>query len=364
MNTALGYNADVSSPSLTNATAIGANIVASQSNSMILGNGADVGIGTSSPSTRLVVAGGNMILRDQTDVVDAVELASGTGAGASGSIGIRNSGINTVFLTGTGSSWFNAGRLGVGTNSPLERFHVFEQTNLDVLFESATGLADFTIDAAVNRADIIFKRSGATEGSIGYNLTNDYLFLNDGVESLISRNGDIGIGTTTPTEKLEVVGDVKAQNFQYSAPKTRHLTIGEADFRMTRSWAGDIESTFGMGGVGIVNSTGSNALVAPVYLPQGAVVTNIEVFYVDNSTANMDISFDRRGLTGGLSVISSASTSTNSTIVNTLNLTGTNIDNANNSYNIRVFSSGWSTNTTKTMDIRTIKITYTITETD
>ena len=108
----------------------------------------------------------------------------------------------------------------------------------------------------------------------------------------------------------------------------------------------------------------SNALVAPVYLPQGAVVTNIEVFYVDNSTANMDISFDRRGLTGGLSVISSASTSTNSTIVNTLNLTGTNIDNANNSYNIRVFSSGWSTNTTKTMDIRTIKITYTITETD
>ena len=174
---------------------------------MVLLNNGDIGIGTTSPSTRLVVAGGNMILRDQTDVVDAVELASGTGVGASGSIGIRNSGVNTVFLSGTGSSWFNAGRLGVGTNSPLERFHVFEQTNLDVLFESATGLADFTIDAAVNRADIIFKRSGATEGSIGYNLTNDYLFLNDGVESLVSRNGNIGIGTTTPSSKLNIVAN-------------------------------------------------------------------------------------------------------------------------------------------------------------
>ncbi|MCP3999390.1 MAG: hypothetical protein GY727_00550, partial [Gammaproteobacteria bacterium] len=48
-NTALGYNADVSVDSLTNATAIGANATVSQDSSLILGNAADVGIGTTAP---------------------------------------------------------------------------------------------------------------------------------------------------------------------------------------------------------------------------------------------------------------------------------------------------------------------------
>ena len=49
-NTAIGYQADVTVGNLTNATAIGANTKVSQSNSLILGNNANVGIGTSSPS--------------------------------------------------------------------------------------------------------------------------------------------------------------------------------------------------------------------------------------------------------------------------------------------------------------------------
>lgn len=49
-NTAIGYNANVSVNNLTNATAIGANAVVSTSNSLVLGNTANVGIGESSPS--------------------------------------------------------------------------------------------------------------------------------------------------------------------------------------------------------------------------------------------------------------------------------------------------------------------------
>ena len=88
--------------------------------------------------------------------------------------------------------------VGVGISAPSSKFHVYNNANVESTLESNAGLADFNIDAAVNRADIVFKRSGATEGSMGYNLTNDYLFLNDGVESLVSRNGRIGIGTNTP----------------------------------------------------------------------------------------------------------------------------------------------------------------------
>jgi len=48
-NTALGYGADVSTGNLTNATAIGANAIVSQDSSLVLGNAAKVGIGTSTP---------------------------------------------------------------------------------------------------------------------------------------------------------------------------------------------------------------------------------------------------------------------------------------------------------------------------
>lgn len=48
-NTAIGYGADVTLNNLSNATAIGANALVRQSNSVVLGNNADVGIGTSAP---------------------------------------------------------------------------------------------------------------------------------------------------------------------------------------------------------------------------------------------------------------------------------------------------------------------------
>ena len=57
-NTAIGSNANVSSGNLSNTTAIGANAIVSQSNSMVLGdNNVSVGIGTSSPSSKLDVIG-------------------------------------------------------------------------------------------------------------------------------------------------------------------------------------------------------------------------------------------------------------------------------------------------------------------
>ncbi|HUS18360.1 MAG TPA: hypothetical protein VMZ25_01805, partial [Terriglobales bacterium] len=57
-NTFLGYNTGFgSSTQFTNATAIGANAVVTQSNALILGNNADVGIGTSTPSAKLHVVG-------------------------------------------------------------------------------------------------------------------------------------------------------------------------------------------------------------------------------------------------------------------------------------------------------------------
>ncbi len=85
-NTALGYNANVASSGLTNATAIGANATVSQSNSLVLGNAANVGIGTSSPLV-------NLHLAQNTNSVIFNQVAAGTS--------IIQSGINMGRSRGT-----------------------------------------------------------------------------------------------------------------------------------------------------------------------------------------------------------------------------------------------------------------------
>lgn len=62
-NTFLGINADASVNNLTNATAIGSNAVVGASNSVVLGNGANVGIGESAPLERLHVSGNVLLSR-------------------------------------------------------------------------------------------------------------------------------------------------------------------------------------------------------------------------------------------------------------------------------------------------------------
>ena len=59
LNTAIGSNSGpaAGSGAITNATAVGANVALTQSNSVVLGNNANVGIGTSTPATKLDVNG-------------------------------------------------------------------------------------------------------------------------------------------------------------------------------------------------------------------------------------------------------------------------------------------------------------------
>jgi hypothetical protein len=60
-NTFLGANAN-GAAGITNATSVGANAVVTQSNSVVLGNNASVGIGSSAPKAKLHIEGGNVFV--------------------------------------------------------------------------------------------------------------------------------------------------------------------------------------------------------------------------------------------------------------------------------------------------------------
>jgi hypothetical protein len=60
-NTFIGYHTN-GAAGISNATAIGANAAVTQSNSLVLGNNANVGVGTSSPKEKLEVQSGNILI--------------------------------------------------------------------------------------------------------------------------------------------------------------------------------------------------------------------------------------------------------------------------------------------------------------
>ncbi|MGI4864361.1 MAG: hypothetical protein ACRYFZ_10605 [Janthinobacterium lividum] len=128
-NTALGYGSGpaLGSGALTNATALGANVTLTTSNTVVLGNGASVGIGTPAPSQKLEVAGqvfsnvGGFRFPDNT-----VQTTAATTTTASN--GLTSTG-NNVALGGTltqatsiaqaGNTFgLTGGSVGIGTTTP------------------------------------------------------------------------------------------------------------------------------------------------------------------------------------------------------------------------------------------------------
>jgi len=130
-NTALGHQADVGSGGLSNATAIGANALVSQSNSLVLGNNVNVGIGTSSPNETLDVDG-NASIDGSTFYVDDFNDRVGIGT---------SSPAQTLDVNGNASidgSTFIVddvnNREGIGVSSPNHKLHVVDDADGQEVF--------------------------------------------------------------------------------------------------------------------------------------------------------------------------------------------------------------------------------------
>lgn len=184
--------------------------------------------------------------------------------------------------------------------------------------------------------------------------------LEDLSSSIVDMLSSIGIGSDgVVDDDLVINGEITVDRVLYSSPRTHYFSVGGEHFQ---PWSTtDYASGGGCGGAYLIS--GSGTLVAPVNLPNGAVVTSFKVFFYDVSSEDMTVYLYAQNLNtcsyGELARVQSDSTSgyynkSDSTIDTTLRV----INNRQYAYHIKAYSDSWSSS----LKVKGAVIRYTIDE--
>jgi len=166
----------------------------------------NVGIGTTSPATRLQVAGGTV--RSDLGATGTSFIGTGTGSNlqvshdGSAYVALFNSGGGIQFRDINGTSnivtMASGGNVGIGTITPAAPLNVVSSALVNSEFSNGTV-----------KLDVALGTSGPNTGSFLGTATNHPMFFyaNNSAPALaLTPAGNVGIGTANPAEKLEVAG--------------------------------------------------------------------------------------------------------------------------------------------------------------
>ena len=239
--------------------------------SVIYDDGSNVGIGTTSPTSKLHVAnaGGNLTIARFLDSstnsgfrFTINDISDSLGYGAPSRHGIKvASNESMAFLTGATDVprmvIDEDGNVGIGTTSPGGILHLYSKATIPIIEATGNGLnANLQFSAKTSGGVSKVWRIGpnqtlSTADFEIYSATAIATYLT------IQNNGNVGIGTTSPGEKLTVAGTIHSTSGGFKFPDGITQTIAN-----TAEWAkltgipsgfADGTDNIGIGGSGTAN---------------------------------------------------------------------------------------------------------------
>ncbi len=208
---------------------------------LVVTYGGKVGIGTTSPDEKLTIiapsgsTGGISIYDGSVSASNyAVWLGDGSSSGKQGVLQLFDAGTRTILLSGgaADSSYINTSKFGIGTVGPQSKLEV-------TALNSSVAIGGSMGSPAASQTGIQFLNYGVYHVGLRYdgrgNLTyesagssvNPMLWYDGQPANFIVRNGNVGIGTTSPQQKLVVRGNLTVGHEWDGATTTMPVYFGK-----------------------------------------------------------------------------------------------------------------------------------------
>ena len=190
---------------------------------MTIDSGGNVGIGTTNPLDKLSVSGSiGLYAAGNTRIFNAVNATDTISIEGAGGLTFKtySGGFNTAMVINTG------GNVGIGTTSPHTRLVVSNGSGENVEFTSGNntyngGILEYiNRSTATTRPDFNFFLNSAGGGAFKFYTSG----ANERLR--IASDGNVGIGTSSPVQKLSVVGNIYLPQGNYITWNNGDCDIG------------------------------------------------------------------------------------------------------------------------------------------